>query len=61
MSIVLEEMGRALLCAPEGADLTAARGGDGWVLNGDAAFVLDGHVAGLVLGPARAMTGRKAR
>ena len=100
MSIVLEEMGRALLCAPflssvvlaataltesadedaqarylpdiasgdlvatvaisdrdgapEGADLTAARGGDGWVLRGDAAFVLDGHMAGLVLVPARA-------
>jgi alkylation response protein AidB-like acyl-CoA dehydrogenase len=100
MSIVLEEMGRALLCAPflssvvlaatalaesadedaqarylpgiasgdliatvaitgedgapEGADLTAVRGGDGWVLSGDAPFVLDGHVAGLVLAPARA-------
>ena len=100
MSIVLEEMGRALLCAPflssvvlaataltesadkdaqarylpdiasgdlvatvaisgqdgapEGADLTATRGGDGWMLRGDAAFVLDGHVAGLVLVPARA-------
>jgi alkylation response protein AidB-like acyl-CoA dehydrogenase len=100
MSIVLEEMGRALLCAPflssvmlaataltesadedaqarylpdiasgdliatvaisgedgapEGADLTTARGGDGWVLSGDAPFVLDGHVAGLVLVPARA-------
>jgi len=100
MSIVLEEMGRALLCAPflssvvlaataltesadedaqarylpdiasgdlvatiaisgqdgapEGADLTAAHGGDGWVLRGDAVFVLDGHVAGLVLVPARA-------
>jgi alkylation response protein AidB-like acyl-CoA dehydrogenase len=99
MSIVLEEMGRALLCAPflssvvlaataltesgdedaqarylpdiasgdlvatvaisgedgapEGADLTAAHGG-GWVLRGDASFVLDGHVAGLVLVPARA-------
>jgi alkylation response protein AidB-like acyl-CoA dehydrogenase len=100
MSIVLEEMGRALLCAPflssvvlaataltesgdedaqerylpdiasgdlvatvavsgqdgapEGADLAAAHGGDGWVLSGDAPFVLDGHVAGLVLVPARA-------
>jgi len=99
MSIVLEEMGRAQLCAPflssvvlaataltesgdedaqarylpgiasgdlvatvaisgedgapEGADLTAARGG-GWVLRGHAPFVLDGHVAGLVLVPARA-------
>jgi len=39
--------------APEGADLTAARGGDGWVLSGDAAFVLDGHAAGLVLAPTR--------
>jgi alkylation response protein AidB-like acyl-CoA dehydrogenase len=100
LSIVLEEMGRALLCAPflssvalaataltesadedaqarylpgiasgdliatvaisgedgapEGADLTVAHGGDGWVLSGDAPFVLDGHVAGLVLVPARA-------
>ena len=100
VSILLEEMGRALLCAPflssvvlaataltesgdedaqarylpdiasgdlvatvavsgqdgapEGADLAAARGGDGWVLSGDAPFVLDGHVAGLVLVPARA-------
>ena len=100
MSIVLEEMGRALLCAPffssavlaatalaesadedaqarylpdiasgdlvatvaitgedgapEGADLTAARRGDGWALSGDAPFVVDGHVAGLVLVPARA-------
>jgi alkylation response protein AidB-like acyl-CoA dehydrogenase len=99
MSIVLEEMGRALLCAPflssvvlaataliesgdedaqarylpdivsgdlvatvtisgqdgapEGADIAAVRGGDGWVLSGDAPFVLDGHVAGLVLVPAR--------
>jgi alkylation response protein AidB-like acyl-CoA dehydrogenase len=40
--------------APEGADLTAASGGDGSVLSGDAPFVLDGHVAGLVLVPARA-------
>jgi alkylation response protein AidB-like acyl-CoA dehydrogenase len=100
LSIVMEEMGRALLCAPflssvalaataltesadedaqarylpdiasgdliatvaisgedgapEGADLTAAHGGGGWVLSGDAPFVLDGHVAGLVLVPARA-------
>jgi alkylation response protein AidB-like acyl-CoA dehydrogenase len=100
MSIVLEEMGRTLLCAPflssvvlaatalaesadedaqarylpdiasgdlvatlaitgedgapEGASLTATRGGDGWLLRGAAAFVLDGHVAGLVLVPARA-------
>ena len=100
MSIVCEEMGRALLCAPflssvalaataltesgdedaqarylpgiasgdlvatvaisgedgapEGADLTAARGGGGWVLRGHAPFVLDGHVAGLLLVPARA-------
>jgi alkylation response protein AidB-like acyl-CoA dehydrogenase len=99
MSILLEEMGRALLCAPflssvvlaatalaesgdedaqarylpdiasgdlvatvaisgedgapEGADLTAARDGDGWALRGEASFVLDGHVAGLVLVPAR--------
>ena len=100
LSIVLEEMGRALLCAPflssavlaatalteladkdaqarylpgiasgdliatvaisgedgapEGADLIVAHGGDGWVLSGDAPSVLDGHVAGLVLVPARA-------
>jgi len=100
MSIVLEEMGRALLCAPflssavlaatalaesadedaqarylpdiasgdlvatlaitgedgapEGASLAATGGGDGWVLRGAAAFVLDGHVAGLMLVPARA-------
>jgi alkylation response protein AidB-like acyl-CoA dehydrogenase len=99
MSIVMEEMGRALLCAPflssvvlaataltesgdedaqarylpdiasgdlvatvaisgqdgapEGADLTAARDGDEWTLRGEAPFVLDGHVAGLVLVPAR--------
>lgn len=99
LSIVLEEMGRALLCAPflssvvlaataltesadedaqarylpgiasgdliatvaisgqdgapEGTDIAAARDGDGWVLSGDALFVLDGHVAGLVLVPAR--------
>ena len=33
----------------EGITLAAAKSGDGWALNGHKSFVLDGHVAGLVL------------
>ena len=33
----------------EGITLAAAKAEDGWVLNGHKSFVLDGHVAGLVL------------
>jgi alkylation response protein AidB-like acyl-CoA dehydrogenase len=42
----------------EGTGVTASPGGeDGWVLRGQAGFVLDGHVASLVLVPARAPDG----
>ena len=42
----------------DGADVTASPGGEvGWVLRGQASFVLDGHVASLVLVPARAPDG----
>src|SRR5580693_2466770 len=34
---------------PDGITLAASQSDDGWVLNGHKSFVLDGHVAGLVL------------
>ena len=41
--------------AAEGGNVTASRGaGNEWVLRGDAGFVLDGHLAALVLVPALA-------
>jgi alkylation response protein AidB-like acyl-CoA dehydrogenase len=103
--VVLEEMGRSLLCAPyfstvvlaantliqsgddaaqkqwlpgiaagetiatlaltepngrwdeEGVELTAAKEGDGWVLNGTKSFVLDGHTADLVIVAGRTGSG----
>jgi alkylation response protein AidB-like acyl-CoA dehydrogenase len=103
--VVLEEMGRALLCAPyfssvalaanlllvsgddgakkdylpgiasgttiaavalaeasgrwdeEGVTLEASRSGDGWTLNGEKLYVLDGHTADLVLVAARTSAG----
>ncbi|MEB3070261.1 acyl-CoA dehydrogenase family protein [[Mycobacterium] vasticus] len=98
LGIVIEEMGRALLCAPffssivlaatvilecgdheakrrllpgiadgstiatvalpgEGTAVEAARKGDTWSLTGNAALVLDGHVADLILIPATTSDG----
>ncbi|MDE3085512.1 MAG: acyl-CoA/acyl-ACP dehydrogenase [Acidobacteriota bacterium] len=105
LTVVLEEMGAALLCAPyfstvalaancllssgdesakkdllpgiaggetvatlaftedsgrwdlEGITMEASRQGDGWVLNGQKMFVLDGHTAQLVLVAARTGAG----
>jgi alkylation response protein AidB-like acyl-CoA dehydrogenase len=42
---------------PEGVTLAARPSGDGWVLEGTKSFVLDGHVATLVLVVARTDTG----
>ena len=103
--VVLEEMGRALLCAPyfssvalaanllltsgddaakkdylpgiadgstiatvalaeasgrwdeQGVTLSATAGGDGWTLSGEKMYVLDGHVADLILAAARTPAG----
>jgi alkylation response protein AidB-like acyl-CoA dehydrogenase len=98
LGIVLEEMGRALLCAPflssvvlaatailesgdedaqrrllpgiadgttiatlvlpgQGTSIGAGDDGGSWTLNGNAALVLDGHVADLVVLPATTPTG----
>src|SRR5277367_4670448 len=93
LGIVLEEMGRALLCAPflssddqakkellpalasgekigalaftepngrwddAGITMQATHTAAGWTLNGDKAFVLDGHTADLVLVIARTASG----
>ncbi len=108
LGVVLEEMGRALLCAPyfstavlaantlllsgddaakeeylpglasgesigtlalteddgrwdaDGVALQASRSGDGWTLSGTKSFVLDGHVADLILVAARTGSGSGA-
>jgi alkylation response protein AidB-like acyl-CoA dehydrogenase len=105
LTVVLEEMGAALLCAPffstvalaanalltsgddeakknflpgiasgetiatlaitedngkwdfSGIECAATKSGDGWVLNGHKMFVLDGHIANLVLVAARTAAG----
>jgi alkylation response protein AidB-like acyl-CoA dehydrogenase len=105
LGIVLEEMGRSLLCAPyfssiglaanlllstdddaakkdllpgiasgetiatvaltedsgrwdeEGITLQATQSGDGWTLDGHKMFVLDGHIADLILVPAKTAAG----
>src|SRR5580698_3451791 len=71
--VVLEEMGAALLCAPffstvaitedngkwdfSGIECAATKKGDGWVLNGHKMFVIDGHVANLIIVAARTAAG----
>jgi len=105
LGIVLEEMGRSLLCAPyfssialaanlllstdddaakkdllpgiasgetiatvaltedsgrwdqEGITLQATQSGDGWALDGHKMFVIDGHIADLILVPAKTAAG----
>ncbi len=42
---------------PEGVTLAATPSGDGWSLNGHKSFVIDGHVAGLVLVVGRTAAG----
>ena len=43
-----------------GIELAATKTGDGWVLNGHKMFVLDGHVANLIVVAARTAAGRVA-
>ncbi len=41
----------------DGVTLEAKKGGDGWVLNGHKSYVIDGHVAGLLLVVGRTASG----
>ena len=54
---VTEDGGRWDLEAAGAVTTTARRTGDGWVLDGHKSFVLDGHVAGLLLVVARSDDG----
>jgi len=64
LGVVLEEMGRALLCAPflssvleSGITMEAAASGDGHTLSGVKSFVIDGHTANLIIVAAKTGAG----
>jgi alkylation response protein AidB-like acyl-CoA dehydrogenase len=69
LTVVFEEMGRSLLCAPFFSTVAmattlllalndeAAHGESGWTLSGEKRYVVDGHIANVVLTVARTEAG----